>query len=529
MPIEEKTRFVLNLKLKTEKWQEDILNKRFDIARNIYNALLGILSGRHFEMIKTNAWRNNQKSLSAVYTKYEILFKKCNKECADDKEKLQTELKKIEKERAEELKHLYSIRNDMLKQYNLAGSNCLDKDVKPMQHKYKKNIDSHTAQKIGIRAYNALSKVLFSDGGKLHFKSIANPLRSLEAKTNASGMRFNFEEQSFSWNGLVIPVNIDKDNMYEMEALVLHKVCYCRIIRKFVRGKYKYTLQLILEGSAPLKRDKNTGEFKNKLGKGICGVDIGTQTVAYANDKDAKLLELAPNVINIEKEKRKTQRYLDRSKRTNNPQNYNEDGTIKQGVRLRWYYSKGYKKARDELKDMQRKIADIRRLDHNIMTNEIVKNCDTVLVENMCFKGLQKRSKKTEVNDKGKFKKKKRFGKSLANKAPAMFLEILYRKLKSRDGTFEKINTREVKASQYNHLNNEYNKKKLSQRWNYMDYNDKEIKVQRDLYSAFLIKNVNSDLKTINNKRCIDSFDDFLVVHDREIERLEAFKKISVS
>jgi hypothetical protein len=27
------------------------------------------------------------------------------------------------------------------------------------------------------------------------------------------------------------------------------------------------------------------------------------------------------------------------------------------------------------------------------MTNEIVKNCDTVLVENMCFKGLQKRSK----------------------------------------------------------------------------------------------------------------------------------------
>jgi len=101
-------------------------------------------------------------------------------------------------------------------------------------------------------------------------------------------------------------------------------------------------------------------------------------------------------VGDIEKEKRKTQRYLDRSKRINNAQNYNEDGTIKQGVRLRWYYSKGYKKARDELKDIQRKIADIRRLDHNIMTNEIVKNCDTVLVENMCFKGLQKRSKKRQ-------------------------------------------------------------------------------------------------------------------------------------
>jgi hypothetical protein len=29
MPIEEKTRFVLNLKLKTEKWQEDIMNPEF--------------------------------------------------------------------------------------------------------------------------------------------------------------------------------------------------------------------------------------------------------------------------------------------------------------------------------------------------------------------------------------------------------------------------------------------------------------------------------------------------------------------
>ena len=45
-----------------------------------------------------------------------------------------------------------------------------------------------------------------------------------------------------------------------------------------------------------------------------------------------------------------------------------------------------------------------------------------------------------------------------------------------------------------------------------MDHNDKEIKVQRDLYSAFLIKNVNSDLKTINNKRCIDSFNECVII-----------------
>jgi hypothetical protein len=108
-----------------------------------------------------------------------------------------------------------------------------------------------------------------------------------------------------------------------------------------------------------------------------------------------------------------------------------------------------------------------------------------------------------------------------------MFLDILENKLKSRDGTYKEINTREVRASQYNHLTNEYIKKKLSQRWNYMDYNNRKIKVQRDLYSAFLIKNVMDDLKTIDVEKCTKSFDDFLVFHDREVERLKPLKNVS--
>ena len=527
MPKAEKDRFILNLKLGTEKWQEDILSKRFEIGRKIYNALLGEALNRLIEMTKTKIWRNNQQSLNDVYKKYENKLKKCHKAYSDDQEKLKKELKKIERQGTEALRPLYKVRNDMLKQYNLSGDYCLDKAVKPMQHRFKENIDSHTAQKIGIRVCKAIKDVLFGDGEEVHFKGINNPLGSLEAKTNASGMRFSFENQTFSWNGLTIPVEIDENNMYEMESLILHKVCYCRITRRFVRGKYKYTLQLVLEGFPPLKRDQETGAFKNKLGNGICGIDIGTQTIAYTHVKDAKLLELAPGVVNIDKEKRRIQRYLDRSKRTNNPQNYNDNGTIKKGIKLRWYYSKRYKKAKDKLKDLQRKIAAIRRLDHNRMTNEIVRNCDTVLIEKTCFKGLQKRSKKTEKNEKGKFKKKKRFGKSLANKAPAMFLDILENKLKSREGTYKEINTREVRASQYNHLTNEYNKKKLSQRWNYMDYNDRKIKVQRDLYSAFLIKNVMDDLKTIDVEKCTKSFDDFLVFHDREVERLKPLKNVS--
>ncbi|MCQ6963912.1 transposase, partial [Methanolobus chelungpuianus] len=42
--------FVLTLELKTEKWQEDILDKRFNIGRQIYNACLGELYKRYNTM-----------------------------------------------------------------------------------------------------------------------------------------------------------------------------------------------------------------------------------------------------------------------------------------------------------------------------------------------------------------------------------------------------------------------------------------------------------------------------------------------
>ncbi|WP_459566523.1 hypothetical protein [Clostridium sporogenes] len=39
--------YVLTLPLKTEKWQEDILEKRLNIARQIYNACLGEIFSRY--------------------------------------------------------------------------------------------------------------------------------------------------------------------------------------------------------------------------------------------------------------------------------------------------------------------------------------------------------------------------------------------------------------------------------------------------------------------------------------------------
>ena len=101
----------------------------------------------------------------------------------------------------------------------------------------------------------------------------------------------------------------------------------------------------------------------------------------------------------------------------------------------------------------------------------------------MRFRALAKRAKETKTNHKGKFVSKKRFGKSICNKAPSLFVKTLERKVLNAGGSFKAVDTFSVKASQFNHLTETFTKKNLSKRWNTMPDG---TKVQRDLYSAFL-------------------------------------------
>lgn len=104
-----------------------------------------------------------------------------------------------------------------------------------------------------------------------------------------------------------------------------------------------------------------------------------------------------------------------------------------------------------------------------------------------------------------------------------MLLEIINRKLSYFGKCLIKIDTVSAKASQFNHFDGTYNKKKLSQRWN--DFNG--IKVQRDLYSAFLIMNTAYDLKSFDIDKCNERFENFYQLHNLEVERLAGHKNLS--
>ena len=478
--------FIAQFLLKTEKYQEDILNKRFEIGRQIYNSLANVTQKRYREMIKTKEYRNLVLQLSGDKKKDKDIWRQIG-----------------------------DIRDNCgLSEYSFHS------DVKKMQKHFSDNIDSHTAQKIASSLWKAYYKLFYGNGKKIHYKKYGN-LNSLEGKSNKSGIRF--KDDIVIWNGLKIPVIINYDNQYEYQVLE-SDIAYCRIIRKYIRNKYKYYVQIIFKGNPPVKINKKTGEIKHPISQGDVGIDIGTSTIAYSSSTDVKILELADKVQNIEDQKRRLLRKMDRSRRAMNPNNYNKDGIIKnQGSKkVTWNKSNHYIKYQNELKELYRKQKDIRKYQHECLANQIISLGDNIYVEIMSFFGLAKRTKKTEKNSKGRFKCKKRFGKTIANRAPAMLLEIINRKLSYYDKYLIKIDTWHAKASQFNHFDGTYHKKTLSQRWN--DFNG--IKIQRDLYSAFLIMNTASDLKSFDINKCNERFENFYKLHNKEVKRLTGHKNL---
>ena len=160
----------------------------------------------------------------------------------------------------------------------------------------------------------------------------------------------------------------------------------------------------------------------------------------------------------------------------------------------------------------------MRKRQHNALANELLALGDRFYVEDMAWPQLTHRSNKTEISEKtGRYKRKKRFGKSVANRAPAALIAVLNQKLISRgyEGV-EKVDTR-VRASQYNHLSDTYEKKALSQRWNDMPDGRR---IQRDLYSAFLLQHVNPEHTGFDKEALCRDYEKFVLLHDRAMEKV---------
>ena len=75
--------FIVQFPLLTQLYQEDILNKRFEIGRKIYNSLVTVSQKRYKEMIKTKKYRTllsqlikDKKKDKLVYKEIDLMRKK---------------------------------------------------------------------------------------------------------------------------------------------------------------------------------------------------------------------------------------------------------------------------------------------------------------------------------------------------------------------------------------------------------------------------------------------------------------------
>ena len=411
--------FILTLPLKISSRDEKELLSRFESARLLYNAVLGEAKKRVFLIRQSKIFDQARKT-------------------SKDKKKERSELFKSIREE-------YSFNEYSLHEY-----------VGQLRHQLVNKLDIHTVQKLATRAFRAAERILYGRARRVRFKGY-NQLNSVESKSNETGIRWR--SNKVEWNGLFLRpiIHDDKVISYGLKK----RVKYCRIVRKTIRGKNYFYVQLVLEG-VPLIKEKN------RLGKGVVSFDFGPSTVAIVsqnkNEFNARLLQFCSELKDKQKETRVIQRKIDRQRRKNNPLNYSSNGKIKKG-RHRWKKSVRQKISENELKELYRTAAEYRKSLQGKLINETLRMGNIFKTEKVSRKWLQKN-----------------FGKSVGIRAPGMFVEGLKHKAESAGGSFIQFPTQSTKLSQ-TCICGRQKKKSLSERVHSCECG---VHVQRDLLSAYL-------------------------------------------
>ena len=194
-------------------------------------------------------------------------------------------------------------------------------------------------------------------------------------------------------------------------------------------------------------------------------------------------------------------------------------------IKLVWNDSKRYKALRREMAELQRKQAAIRKQQHIDRANALLKEGDTFIVENNQISGWTRRAKETKVNEKtGKNQKKKRFGKSIANHAPSMFITILENKVNSLGGKVVKVDTQNA-ASQFDFTDNSFTKHELKERNVTLSNGDTH---QRDMFAAFNLQHLKLDeakTKQYDTEAMNADYDRFCQLEQEEIMRYKNKEK----
>lgn len=507
----------LRLPLIVNNNTKPILEKRFRILSHISNQIR-----KHVKKLLSRL--DNDKEYQELLEEYRRL----NKVESKDKNTIA------------EIKRISNLLNETREGIGLS-KNKLEEYARVMQKRYKKNIATHQVQAEVKHIWKGVEIVLFGNGKDVHYKKSVD-FHTMPGKSNTNGAIIHFDENPdthktdcyITWNKLHIPVKYDtsKPDMpdgrnYINESLAAGKIKYCEIVRLWFKSGWKYYVNIYIDGNAPKKLTP---------GKSVMGIDEGVSTVAAVSEDAVFLEELAPKCKDYNRKIADLQRKIDRSTRQSNPERYNEDGTCKRKSKdlPAWKFSNTCKRNRAELRELYRKKSEYTKCQHENLLNRMVSNASVFVNEPMEFKALAKKAKETKRQDKPstvkksdgteqvvyKYKRKKRFGKSVNDRSPALLKTRLEQKCVQYDLEYIETDKWKYRASQYNHIDDEYIKAALSERFKLIG----GVLVQRDLYSAFLQSCFGTIEKPDRNK-CIQMFDNFVKMQNALITEMKASGK----
>lgn len=455
---------------------------------------------RYNEITKTKEWRNNTK------------------EIAEELKKLDAEAEQKKKKKSQKLKELYNYRNAILKnngftEFSFTGDvadyNC-----------YKENISSNMAAlSIAKPMWSAFEKFLYGNGDSVHYKKWDSEL-SL-ASNGKSGIRFTEKKGHYyvvlsnsrhTKKKLEIGVKDNHLTPYEKEMLQSGTPRIVRIVKKVINGKDAFYVQLTLPCSPPIKYKKD-GTLQNPIGKGKVGIAIWRNEICAVSDNKILIRTLFPDTDEYAEKTEELGRKLEHIRRTNNPENYNEDGTIKKGIikdgkrqRLSWYTSNYYKAVKQELKEVHRYYTEKKKIYQNQLINEILSMGNEFYLAECSF--ITKKEEYDEENrlPNYEYRKKKDRRKSIQKYSPASLLTKLEQKLKQAgEKPIEKIDIPE-NLYWYNHITGvsdkePFNSSKVSP--------DNTVSVSQTAYRAFLITRFEKDIVAYNQKSCYNDYEHF--------------------
>ena len=485
--------YVISTKIQLSESIAKRLEKSLRISNSAYNEALSF-GLKRFEALKQNPYYQ------------ELLKARRLAKAGIDKLK---KAKKKTKGLAQQVKLYDKALFELRKVYGLTEfdlSAYLSKQRRKAGSPYQQ-FNSGEIQVIASQAMKTLEKVLFYQikPHKVRFRSKFDLDVSFRNRVNTTGTRLEPSNRKGIAYRLYIhkastfvDIPVKAFNKYQQMSLSrCEKIKYVQIIRKTIRGKKIYYLQIVCQGFPTSKVTK---------GQGVVGIDPGISTVAFASPSEVALVDLVPkNITQKEKLLKRLDRKIERSRRVNNPECYKENGTIKKGARFK-RPSKRQSRLRTQRRKAYRSLSEERKKLQGQLVSRIVSQASIIKIEDLNVKGLQKRSRDVRINPKtNRPFSKKRFGKAVFRAAPSAFRTALETRAFQLGIEIEVISPKDVKPSQYNHITQTFEKKPLSTR--VYDLSDDVPGVQRDLYSAFLIGHIEND--HYNQKQLHQDFPDF--------------------